>query len=233
MIILRSQYTSDYPQTSTCSPSLCAPGNIYFYLSDDEDIGENDTPIGNESVPSLGGGKTHSLSMFTDIIPVGVFYYGACIGNICSKGVRMEIKEGRLGTGQGVLSFLSLSVNNTTPFLNDNIQLTTTVQCNNGTCPNNTITFHQSNDSVIQSNENILGNQPLPQLNHGDSSLYTINITVNQSGTTFYGACIQNQCSNPVQVATQGILSFLSLSVNNTTPSLNGQYPTLRHRPMQ
>ena len=117
-----------------------------------------DTAVGNGTMLSLKNGKKTYMFTNTHAPESGVFYYGICIKGKCTEGIMVEI--------QGMLSFQDFSVNSRTSTSEEEITLSTTIRCTEGTCATQTLRYY-----LIQNdNSTPIGNFYHPQITKGRKS---------------------------------------------------------------
>ena len=217
--------TARLTSITQCNGGTCPENTVFYIRSNDPVIQYNDDIVASRSLPQLNNGEPITKSILIQAESNQDFYYGACINQQCSNPVRV--------TTQGTLSFLPLSIDNPLPSLNDNIQLTGAVQCNDGVCPDNTVSFHLSNDPVIQSNDNILGKQPLAQLNDGNSKPHLLSLSPSKNSEPSTTALVSKTNAPTPSKSPPKECSLSCRSPLTILYPPQRQYPTHRRRPMQ
>ncbi|MGI9345665.1 MAG: beta strand repeat-containing protein [Gammaproteobacteria bacterium] len=177
--------------------SAPTPANtLRYYQSSDATISSADTELDTDAVAVLAAGDSSSQDT-TPTAPAtaGTYYYGACMpatgdeanaADNCSAGVAVIVGGWDF---QVTASVSSANVSGSTPF-------TLTAMVSNassadGSTPTSTLTYYQSSDATIDSNDTPQGTDPVASLAAGTSDTYSIDPTApTASGTYYYGACM-------------------------------------------
>ena len=184
-----------------CNGGPCSAEIIGYYRSTDPTINHGDTRIGNKSVPQLSEGGSNLYDIEIKVENSGTHYYGACIGNRCTAGTKVEVIPP--SPSAGILSLKSFSVDATTPRSGQSIRLSVTAHCTGGPCPANTIYYYRASNAAFTADVTQIGSSSnVRQLNNGqsDNTLSTTDTTPNveSAQTYYYGACIGNGCTPTV-----------------------------------
>ena len=170
----------------SCRNERCIPALVEYYRSADENISPDDSFLREEPLPSLVADKEILSSVQIQAEDTGNYYYGACIGNVCTAGIRIET--------QAVLLPEKLTISNSFPIPGESISLAATVLCTKNSCTK-TIRFYYSADPFRDSSDTNIGQETVSV---GSNQRDTISIDISaaaESGSHFYYACIEDLCS--------------------------------------
>ena len=208
---------------------------LRYYRSSDRTISTLDTRIGTDSVSALSAGRSGNESVTVTGHNSGTAYYGACVesvsgetqtSNNCSSGVAVTVDTPDLIPDLMVSSF---SANPTSINAGGNIRLSATVR-NSGTgqSGSTTLRYYRSSDRTISTLDTRIGTDLVSALSAGRSGNESVTVTGHNSGTAYYGACVEsvsgetqtsNNCSSGVAVDTNAA-SYASASNINASSRL-------------
>ena len=179
-----------------------ASTTLRYYRSTDGSISSRDTPLGTDSVGSLDAEETedHSQSVTTPNTS-GTYFYGACVDSVpgeeadydnCSPGMAIGVGDVRPD-----LEVYSPSVYDKNFDPGQSFGMAFWVR-NLGTGPTPTgltaIRYYRSADATITSSDTELfgaRTSGFSSINPSDDKLMDYRTTAHQSGTYYYGACVE------------------------------------------
>ena len=232
------EFTSVTPTSVTGSPggsvqadftlrnsgnATAAATTIRVYQSTDSSISTSDTEIGSNSIPSLGAGRSTTITATVRLSgqASGTFYFGLCVdavsgesttGNNCSRGVRVTVG----GSGAPDLEFTGVTPTSVTGSPGGSVQADFTLRnSGNATAAATTIRVYQSTNSSISTSDTEIGSNSISSLGAGRSRTITATVRISSqaSGTFYFGLCAdavsgesdtQNNCSRGVRVTVGG-----------------------------
>ena len=210
---------------------------LRYYRSSDRTISTSDTQIGTDSVSALSAGRSGNESVTVTGHNSGTAYYGACVesvsgetqtSNNCSSGVAVTVDTPDLIPDLMVSSFRA---NPTSINAGGNISLSATVR-NSGTgqSGSTTLRYYRSSDRTISTLDTRIGTDSVSALSAGRSGNESVTVTGHNSGTAYYGACVEsvsgetqtsNNCSSGVAVTVDtNAASYASASNINASSRL-------------
>ena len=210
---------------------------LRYYRSSDRTISTLDTRIGTDSVSALSAGRSGNESVTVTGHNSGTAYYGACVesvsgetqtSNNCSSGVAVTVDTPDLIPDLMVSSFRA---NPTSINAGGNISLSATVR-NSGTgqSGSTTLRYYRSSNRTISTSDTRIGTDSVSALSAGRSGNESVTVTGHNSGTAYYGACVEsvsgetqtsNNCSSGVAVTVDtNAASYASASNINASSRL-------------
>ena len=172
---------------------------LRYYRSSDATISTSDTEVDTDSVTSLDPNETgeewDSLSAPRE---PGIYYYGVCVDNVtdesrtnnnCSTGIRVTV-----AASVPDLVIESVRVSDNTVEVGDRFTFYATVRNRgNGEARRTTLRYYRSSDSNISERDTEEGTDSVSSLDADETSEERTTLTApNQSGTYYYGVCVDN-----------------------------------------
>ena len=130
--------------------------------------------------------------------------------------------EGAVGqlvpqSNSGPITLDGFYVNDDFPQPQQKIMLQVDFSCAQSSCPRSSIQYYRSDDPIISSGRIPIINQNLKSLEKGQQVSQLVDINAPSAGIHYYGVCIEDQCSDGIQVEIQGVLFAGSFEVNKTS----------------
>lgn len=200
----------------SCDGGDCPAETLSYYSSSSEFISSTDEEVGSKSIAELSDGESRIENITIRIDrPRSHRFYGACIEEECSEGVRVE----EVPPAAGTHSLDPLTISNTAPNPGQSIDLDVLVRCGGGSCASTTLRYYRSQDDQINSAADTeVGAITVNGLFDGSSQRRVLAIMAEDSGTHYYGACIETVCTAGVRVEVQGVLSLMNFNVSDRSP---------------
>ena len=191
--------------------------SLRYYLSTDAFISQADTEVGTATVAGLDLSATSDHSTAIEApLDQGIYHYGACVdtvdgefytGNNCSDGVAVTVAVPDLVVE-------SAAVDDDRPAPGGTITLSMVVRnLGTATAPATTLRYYRSSDNAISISDTEIHSDAVHALEASGTSDHSTSVVVpSESGTYYYGACIdavehetdtQNNCSAAVTVTAE------------------------------
>ena len=187
------------------------PSILTYYRSDNSNFGNNDF-IFIASVISLAPDSTTNISRKITGHSEGTKYYGICItavpgetttDNNCSDSIAIRVLPADLAAE-------SFSSSKTAIQSGEEINLTAIVRNNGiGSSKATRLTYYRSDDNIITTSDDELGENEIVELTAGNSSNDNFIVTGHIVGTKYYGFCVasvagetttDNNCSESIAI---------------------------------
>ncbi len=191
---------------------------LRFYQSNNATIRNNDREVGTDQIGALAPSTNEQGSGQFVTDQVGTFFFGACVDDVggesvtnnnCSEGIQVTITDLPPPPAPDLV-VINPDANPKSLRVGQTISLSATV-LNQGTggSDSTTVRFRRSVDATISTSDPVVGTDGIGGLSGGASTSTSDQVTADQVGTFFYGACVDadpdetitgNNCSTGVSV---------------------------------